>query len=149
MKIAHSRFQEGEMATLAFAKHVNKALKGSGQTSPRPLFILHGLFGSKRNWMTLSNKLADRLQTTVYAVDLPNHGESPWTQVAVSYSTMSADVSRLIQHVLEESGVSQFDLIGHSMVCLFQFELWPSIHFNHLISLGSKGRYDIGIIFIS
>ena len=41
-----------------------------------PLVILHGLFGSARNWDGIAKRLADRHR--VFAVDLPNHGASPW-----------------------------------------------------------------------
>jgi len=41
-----------------------------------PLLIVHGLYGSARNWGVISKRLSD--QFTVTAVDMRNHGSSPW-----------------------------------------------------------------------
>ena len=40
-----------------------------------PLVILHGLFGSARNWQSVAKRLADGYH--VYSLDLRNHGRSP------------------------------------------------------------------------
>lgn len=78
--------------------------KGSG----RPLVILHGLFGSKRNWSSLAGTLAARFR--VLAVDLRNHGESPWDS-RHDYAALADDVAELIgRHVGGPAAV-----IGHSM----------------------------------
>jgi len=87
---------------------------GVGQTqtqSPRnlpPLVILHGLFGSWENWGSRVREYAR--YTTVYAMDLRNHGDSPHCQT-MSYPEMAADVF----HTLDNLGISRFDLLGHSM----------------------------------
>lgn len=39
--------------------------------------FLHGLFGQGRNWTTIANGVADLATSTL--LDLPNHGDSPWT----------------------------------------------------------------------
>jgi esterase len=39
-----------------------------------PLYLLHGLFGSNRNWLTVARQLAGTAQ--IIAVDLRNHGDS-------------------------------------------------------------------------
>ena len=44
-----------------------------------PLIILHGLFGSGRNWTGIAKKLAANWR--VSTVDLRNHGASPWDAV--------------------------------------------------------------------
>jgi esterase len=41
-----------------------------------PLAILHGLFGSGRNWASIAQRLAAHHR--VLALDLRNHGASPW-----------------------------------------------------------------------
>ncbi|MBC8281770.1 MAG: alpha/beta fold hydrolase [Chloroflexi bacterium] len=41
-----------------------------------PLVILHGLFGSGKNWTGIAKQLAADFR--VITVDLPNHGASPW-----------------------------------------------------------------------
>ena len=38
----------------------------------RPLVILHGLFGSSDNWMSVTKELA--LKYKVYVLDARNHG---------------------------------------------------------------------------
>lgn len=38
--------------------------------------ILHGLFGSSRNWKTIASSLSQRLRQKVICIDLPNHGKS-------------------------------------------------------------------------
>jgi pimeloyl-ACP methyl ester carboxylesterase len=40
-----------------------------------PLLVIHGLFGSARNWATLARRFGERQR--VYALDLRNHGSSP------------------------------------------------------------------------
>lgn len=73
-----------------------------------PVVVLHGLFGSGRNWMTVSRRLADRYR--VLAPDLRNHGTSPWSPVH-TYEAMADDVVA----VLEERSLGPAALVGHSM----------------------------------
>ena len=69
-----------------------------------PVLIAHGLFGSARNWGAIAKRLADDRE--VRAVDMRNHGESPWFE-AHSYPDMADDLA----NALEQPG----DVIGHSM----------------------------------
>ena len=48
-------------------------------TAGPPLIILHGLFGSARNWRSMAQRLSQNYR--VYTVDLRNHGDSPWAEV--------------------------------------------------------------------
>jgi pimeloyl-ACP methyl ester carboxylesterase len=73
-----------------------------------PLAILHGLFGSQRNWGSIAQRLAGRHR--VVALDLRNHGASPWAD-GMDYVAMAEDV-RTTLHAL---GYSRFALLGHSM----------------------------------
>lgn len=73
-----------------------------------PVVVLHGLFGSGRNWMTVSRRLADRYR--VLAPDLRNHGTSPWSPVH-TYEAMADDIVA----VLEERSPGPAALVGHSM----------------------------------
>lgn len=77
---------------------------GSGE----PLVILHGLFGSKRNWSSIAGKLAEHRR--VITVDMRNHGESPWDDVH-DYPALADDVARLIER--EVGGPAT--VMGHSM----------------------------------
>ena len=73
-----------------------------------PLLILHGLFGSGRNWRRVAGELARSYR--VLTVDLRNHGASPWAR-AMDYPDMAGDVVRLI----ERQGLRRASVIGHSM----------------------------------
>ena len=70
--------------------------------------ILHGLFGSGRNWATIAARLAARHR--VIALDLRNHGASPWVE-AMDYAAMAEDVSATLRAL----GHRRFALLGHSM----------------------------------
>lgn len=73
-----------------------------------PLVILHGLFGSKRNWSTLAARFgADR---RVFVADLRNHGESP-RHDAHDYPALADDVARLIESRVGGPAA----VMGHSM----------------------------------
>ncbi|KAF8442264.1 alpha/beta-hydrolase [Boletus edulis BED1] len=82
----------------------------NGNKSERPLVILHGFFGSKRNWQSLSKAFARDLERPVYALDLRNHGSSPHVR-PMTYTHMAADVLDFC-HRLSLSNIS---LLGHSM----------------------------------
>jgi esterase len=73
-----------------------------------PVAILHGLFGSGRNWRSIAQQLAARHH--VVAFDLRNHGASPWAE-GMSYSEMADDVRASLRSL----GVERFALLGHSM----------------------------------
>lgn len=77
---------------------------GEGQ----PVIILHGLFGSSDNWMSVTKELA--LKYKVYVLDARNHGQSPHAGIH-SYETMAADLKEFI----DEHGIVNPILIGHSM----------------------------------
>jgi len=73
-----------------------------------PLVILHGVFGSANNWKRIAADLAG--EHRVLAVDLRNHGESPWAD-SMSYPEMAEDVAALIDREVGGRAV----VIGHSM----------------------------------
>ncbi len=73
-----------------------------------PLFILHGLLGSKDNWRTQAKRLA--AQQPVFTLDLRNHGDSPHVK-GMSYRAMADDVLKVATH----EGIKTFNLLGHSM----------------------------------
>ena len=74
----------------------------------KPLVILHGVFGSGENWLTVSKQFSPYYQ--VFMVDQRNHGRSPHTE-DFSYDLMVED----LLHFANRQGFSTFDLIGHSM----------------------------------
>lgn len=73
-----------------------------------PLVILHGLFGSGRNWASVGKALADTY--LVITVDLPNHGASDWTYTVTYEGLAEATANFLTQHDLQGC-----TLLGHSM----------------------------------
>jgi len=78
-----------------------------GENAP-PLIIMHGLFGSARNWQGIAKQLSDRFR--VYTLDLRNHGASPHAD-SMDYQSMAADVVLFMQQQNIENAV----LLGHSM----------------------------------
>ena len=73
-----------------------------------PVAVLHGLFGSSRNWRGIARALS--AEHRVICVDLRNHGRSPWIG-SMTYSEMAADVRALIRSERLDRPV----VIGHSM----------------------------------
>ncbi len=84
-----------------------RELGGSG----RPLVLLHGLLGSGRNWQSAGVGLAGAAGgRAVRALDLRNHGKSPWSD-RMDYDALVADV--LAWLAVNLSG--PVDLMGHSL----------------------------------
>lgn len=75
-----------------------------------PIVIMHGLFGSKSNWNTLSKSLNQQTQRKIIAIDARNHGSSPHTPV-MTYGSMASDVNELLNDLGHDKSI----LIGHSM----------------------------------
>ncbi|GAB2667016.1 alpha/beta fold hydrolase [Kribbella swartbergensis] len=73
-----------------------------------PVVVMHGLFGSGRNWMTAARRLSG--DHRVFAFDLRNHGSSPHTET-MSYPEMAEDV----RETIESLGAGPVALVGHSM----------------------------------
>lgn len=84
---------------------LNTVLTGDATDKP-PLLIVHGLFGSARNWGVIAKRLSDERQ--VISVDMRNHGES-FRAPSQSYPDMAADLAE----VLETYGPAH--VLGHSM----------------------------------
>ena len=73
-----------------------------------PLLILHGLFGSSDNWLTIAKQLATSYR--VFIIDQRNHGQSPHSDTW-NYAVMAKDIEDFcIQHNLNEIFIA-----GHSM----------------------------------
>ena len=73
----------------------------------RALLIVHGLYGSGRNWGVIAKRLAD--MGPVHTVDLRNHGDSFWDDDH-SYPALAADLAEVIRHI-----GAPVDVLGHSM----------------------------------
>ncbi|MBI4005158.1 MAG: alpha/beta fold hydrolase [Gammaproteobacteria bacterium] len=83
---------------------LHHTIHGEGE----PIIILHGLFGSSRNWRSIAGKLAEEYQ--VITVDLRNHGQSGHVDT-MTYSEMADDIHHLMTHL----SLDKVSLIGHSM----------------------------------
>jgi len=73
-----------------------------------PLIILHGLYGSSDNWITIAKSISSLF--TVYLPDQRNHGESPHSEHH-DYEAMSSD----LYEFATENNLKKFYLAGHSM----------------------------------
>jgi pimeloyl-ACP methyl ester carboxylesterase len=73
-----------------------------------PFMILHGLYGSSDNWLTVIRELSASYR--IIAPDLRNHGRSPHDSVH-TYPAMCADVLEL----MDDCGIERCVLLGHSM----------------------------------
>lgn len=75
----------------------------------RPMVILHGLFGSSDNWLTISKTIADE-GFSVYLIDQRNHGRSPHKDTH-TYIELAED----LHDFLQQQGIENPILVGHSM----------------------------------
>lgn len=72
-----------------------------------PVLIVHGLFGSGRNWGVIARRMADR--GLVFAPDMRNHGDSFRSPVH-DYPALAGDLAKVI-----ETHGGPMDVLGHSM----------------------------------
>jgi esterase len=95
--------QTPEISTLMPVK-LNYNIYGNGET----IIILHGLFGSSRNWQGIAKKFSGEYR--VITVDLRNHGQSGSSE-SMTYPEMADDIYSLMSWLSIDSTI----LIGHSM----------------------------------
>jgi len=84
------------------------SLKFKKMGSGPNMVILHGLYGSSDNWLTIGKHLSESY--TVYLLNLRNHGDSPNADVH-TFETMSEDVAGFF----EEQKLDKATVLGHSM----------------------------------
>ncbi|HER07576.1 MAG TPA: alpha/beta fold hydrolase [Bacteroides sp.] len=91
-----------------------------GEAGP-PLIILHGLYGSGDNWVSIARELSSDFE--VFVVDQRNHGRSPHSKVH-DYPSMRDD----LRDFMDAQGIGKAVLLGHSMggkTVMFFAEAWP------------------------
>ncbi|MEZ0486473.1 alpha/beta fold hydrolase [Fibrella aquatica] len=100
-----------------------------GDLTATPLIIVHGIFGSSDNWLTISKTIAD-LGYRVILPDQRNHGQSPRSD-DFSYVDMAADIYELITDLKLEKPI----LVGHSMggKTMMQYVFTYPGTFSHLV----------------
>lgn len=90
--------------SILFSRH----MKSQAAQSDIPVLMLHGLFGSLENLAGVAKQLS--VNRDVFLLDLPNHARSAHTE-HTSHQCMADSVSAW----LDESGLGQVDIIGHSL----------------------------------
>lgn len=83
-----------------FSRHI----EGKG----RDLIVLHGLFGSSKNWLSAGRRLSEKWN--VHLLDLRNHGDSPHS-AAHSLLLMAEDIAEYIRTEKLDHPI----ILGHSM----------------------------------
>ncbi|MEN8123349.1 MAG: alpha/beta fold hydrolase [Bacteroidota bacterium] len=73
-----------------------------------PIVIVHGLYGSSDNWVTIGRRLAESFE--VFLIDQRNHGRSPHSD-SHTYHLMVSDLNEF----LDKQKIDKAILIGHSM----------------------------------
>lgn len=73
-----------------------------------PLIILHGLYGSSDNWVSIGRELAENFE--VYLIDQRNHGKSPHS-ADHNYDLMKED----LHEFMEQHAIGKAIILGHSM----------------------------------
>lgn len=85
---------------------IRYATRGEGGPA---VLLVHGFGGDLDNWLFSIDALAE--SATVYALDLPGHGQSTKSVADPSLSGLSAAVLAFMDHV----GLAKAHFIGHSM----------------------------------
>ena len=80
-----------------------------------PLVIVHGLYGSLDNWLTVGKKLS--AQFKVYMIDQRNHGRSPNSEEH-NYEVLKNDLAEFFdQHKIEKAIVMGHSMGGKTAMC--------------------------------
>jgi esterase len=79
-----------------------------GEDQKQSLIIIHGLFGSSKNWITNAKELSEHIK--VYSIDVRNHGESFHTD-----THKMEDLIEDLKNFIEEKNIQKPILLGHSM----------------------------------
>jgi len=76
--------------------------------SGHPLVILHGLYGSGDNWLSIGKSFSSFCE--VIMLDQRNHGKSPHHEVH-NYEVLMSDLKEFLDH----QGITKAMILGHSM----------------------------------
>jgi esterase len=105
-----------------------------------PLVIVHGLYGSSDNWLTIGRELSRDFE--VYLVDLRNHGNSPHTE-RHTYALMKLDLLEF----LDRHDIEKPVLIGHStggkVVMNFAADFPERVTSLVVIDIGTKSYHSL------
>jgi len=101
-------FAETSLGPIRYAK------RGSGDET---VILVHGFGGDLDNWLFNIDALAET--ATVYAVDLPGHGQSTKSLGKPSLATLTSALSEF----MDKAGIAKAHLVGHSMGGAISMEL--------------------------
>lgn len=101
-------FAETSLGPIRYAK------RGSGDEN---VILVHGFGGDLDNWLFNIDALAET--ATVYAVDLPGHGQSTKALAKPSLATLTSALSEF----MDKAGIAKAHLVGHSMGGAIAMEL--------------------------
>ncbi len=73
-----------------------------------PLIIIHGLYGSSDNWVSIGRNLSEYFE--VYLIDQRNHGRSPHSDKH-NYNLLKED----LREFMDNQNIEKAILLGHSM----------------------------------
>lgn len=90
---------------------LNTTLTGQA-TEKSPLLIVHGLFGSARNWGVIAKRMSHDRQ--VISVDMRNHGTS-FRANSMSYHDMAGDLAQVLDTYGAPESAGGTHVLGHSM----------------------------------
>ena len=97
----------GRQNAKSFKKALTLYSRKVGENGP-DFVVLHGLFGSGKNWRSFAGSLEEDFQ--VWTLDARNHGDSPHAD-SMSYQQMAEDVVRFF----DGNELENVILLGHSM----------------------------------
>lgn len=84
--------------------------EGGGNPRDSPILLLHGLTASLRNWDGIRELIANHTQRRVCAVDLRNHGDSPFNN-RTDIAAMTSDIG----YFLNQQNIRKVNILGHSL----------------------------------
>ena len=73
-----------------------------------PIIIVHGLYGSSDNWVSIAKELATNFE--VFVIDQRNHGQSPHSD-EFNYNVLANDLYKF----MKAHNLNSATLIGHSL----------------------------------
>lgn len=89
----------------------HEVVEAKGAKPRACVFFLHGILGSRRNWLSFARRVTERFpDVRAVLVDLRNHGESHGASPTHDLEAAARDLAELAAHLGEEPRV----VIGHS-----------------------------------
>jgi len=119
-------------------RKLSRSSTSTGTVSP--VVILHGLYGSSDNWLSIGKELS--VDHEVYLVDLRNHGNSPHDD-RHTYALMKLDLLEFLDRYHIQKSV----IIGHSMggkvAMAFSAEFPERVKSLVVVDIGPKSYHSL------